>query len=132
MVKSEVLAWMADVAAADGDIDPKERATLDELARKVGTRAGELERMLRSKSARSDAARLGPRDTREARLWLAAAARTALADGSVSKSERLLLERRVLPYGLLAADVTLVVNEERRALFRHAKEALRVQRRERN
>ena len=125
LVKAEILSWMAQVAAVDGVIAPKERASLDALARKTGVKLTEVERLVRSSSARNQAEKLGPRDAREARLWLGAAARTALADGEVSAAEQALLERLVAEFGLLPADVRLVVNEERRALFHKAKKSLR-------
>jgi len=127
--KAEVLSWMAQIAAVDGVIAPKERKALEAVAAKTGLKAAEVEKLCRSSSARSAIEGMGPKDPKEARMWLASAARTALADGNVSRPEMNLLEQLARPHGLLPADVRVVVNSVRAVMYKESKVELAARRR---
>jgi uncharacterized tellurite resistance protein B-like protein len=118
-----VLAAMAKAMFADGVGDKAETALLQSFARKLGVPVEVLPQIIAA--ARSGASLPTPSSREEAQGMLEAMARTALADGSVTKEERQLLDRFGEWLWYSPADVGRILADEKLLLYRHSKEIIR-------
>jgi uncharacterized tellurite resistance protein B-like protein len=118
------LAWLVQMATADGQISPEETQMLQAAATKWGVPQTRLAEMLQA----AEAGHLQPprpRDAVEARAWLAHMARASLADGKLAQSEYTLLLTGGEKAGLVAYDVKKLLSQTRAQLYAESRAALR-------
>lgn len=120
---ADLLAWAAGMARADGDLEPRERAALQALARRMNVSEARIEAMLGDDVAAGAAP--APRDTLEARSWLKALVEVALADGSLQRGERRFLKHAAQHLGVRRGELERIVREARDGLYRAARSAPR-------
>lgn len=117
------LAWMAKLAVCDGQLDPRERELLVDVARRHDVPTDRLQALLA-------AARNGnfdppaPADDAQARQWLTAMADAALADGQIAHAESEMLLKTGQRIGLSRYDVQQLLAQRRTALYAAARHAI--------
>jgi hypothetical protein len=121
---SGLVAWAARVAAADGDVDGRERAGILRLAERAQIPADRVDEIIRTALATTDAPP-GPVSAHDARVWLDGAIVVVLSDGVVSKEEMAVLQHLGDRAGMSAADVRVAINRAKGAMYQEAKAALR-------
>jgi uncharacterized tellurite resistance protein B-like protein len=119
-----VLAAMVSAMYADGEVDEKEMEALASFARSRNIPDEHLQQIIASvASGQGDLP--SPEDASQAREVLAAMARMILADGRVTREEAALLTSFGESMGLAAADVRMVLTQQRKLLYRQARTTLR-------
>jgi uncharacterized membrane protein YebE (DUF533 family) len=119
-----LLAWAVKMAAADGEVDPTERALLDRFAAHDGCGAAALDRMIA-------AAQTGhfvcpePADSTEARDWLSAIIRIAITDGTIDRREKSLLNWLGNKANLSENEIDLLVARVQSEQYTTARASLR-------
>ena len=103
-----LLAWCVKMSIADGRLDPKERALLEQFAAHDSISPDELNRLI-SAGMRGDLQIPEPASPAEAREWLTAIARIALSDGTLDRREVQLLKLLGSKANLGEYDVGLLV-----------------------
>lgn len=86
-----LLAWAVKMAAADGWVDPRERALLDRFAEHDGCGAAGLDRMIGA-ALNGKLVCPEPSNAAEARDWIGAIIRIAASDGKIDRKEMALLK----------------------------------------
>ena len=117
-------ATPARVAAADGDVDGKERAGIVRLAERAQIPADRTDEIIRTALATPDAAPW-PTSAHDARVWLDAAIVVVLSDNVVTKEEMAVLQHLGDRAGMSPADVRIAINRTKAAMYQDAKAALR-------
>ncbi len=103
------------MACADGDVDPREYAMLQQIAERHAIPRARLDQFI-------SAGRAGqlqtpqPGNLEEAMLWIRAMAMAAMADGRVDKEEVELLRGIGAPFGMTDADLKLLLTQAVAAL----------------
>src|SRR5205814_1855101 len=121
---SGLLAWMVQMALADGQVDERESRMLNFVAQRRGIGREQLESMIA-------AARHGqldvpmPSGPQESREWLTAMATAALADGKITADEQSLLLATARRIGLAEEDVRLMLQRLRTEAYARSKQVLR-------
>jgi len=121
-----VLAWMIQVAGADGQIDPEERQLLMTTATRQNVSQAALEGMIAA-SARGTLEAPAPADSQEALAWMSSLAQTAMADGKISPQELEVLQMVGEKVGVGDADIKLLINRVKAERYEAAVAALREQ-----
>jgi tellurite resistance protein len=103
-----LLAWCVKMSIADGRLDPKERALLEQFAAHDSISPDELNRLI-SAGMRGDLQIPEPASPAEAREWLTAITRIALSDGTLDRREVQLLKLLGSKANLGEYDVGLLV-----------------------
>ncbi len=119
-----VLSAMVSAMYADGEVDDKEMEALVSFAHSRNIPDNQLHQIIASVASGQDSLPT-PENTSEAREVLAAMARMILADGKVTREEQALLTSFGESMGLVAADVKMVLTQQRKLLYRQAKTAIR-------
>lgn len=120
----KVIGWMIRVMLADGEIDKDELRALMAAAKERELPLREVERMIEAAKA-DELETPEPRDPREAKAWMLAMARMALADGRITREEKVVLLVTGQRMGLSKYDVKQMVQKAKTELYQEAKEALR-------
>ncbi len=118
-----LLAWAARVAASDGVVDPKERAALVALAERNRIPAERVDEIVRDALTPGTEAP-EPQSVDDARVWLEAAVRAAVADGVVTPEEFALLRRLGEPARMSPADVRILMNRVKAQAYMEARAAI--------
>jgi len=118
---SGLLAWSVELVRADGYIDEKEELALRSLAEREGVSSEHLAALLAGEQ--SDAPE--PRDEQESLAWLASLTELAMADGSISKAERRLLDHAGERLGLSGKERSRTTRDARMRLYKESREARR-------
>ncbi|HEX4795140.1 MAG TPA: TIM44-like domain-containing protein [Humisphaera sp.] len=121
-----VLAWMIQVAGADGQIDPEERQLLMSTATRQNVSPAALDGMIAA-SARGALEAPAPADSNEALGWMGCLAETAMADGKISPEEFEVLQMVGEKVGVGDADIKLLINRVKAQRYEAAVTALREQ-----
>jgi uncharacterized tellurite resistance protein B-like protein len=119
-----LLSWMTLMSVADGNVSREEMEMLLGTARRHNIPRERVDEMIRAGlQSRLDAAE--PASQAESRIWIRAMARSALADGNLTRQEKSLLRTVGGKLGLVEYDIDAMLNETRSQMYRDAKEALR-------
>jgi tellurite resistance protein len=114
------LAVLARMVAADGQIDPRERAALLKLGARRGLTGEQVDVVLNTAVANEIELPV-PNDPREAGDYLQQMVAVSLADGNVSAPEQKLLMVFARRMNLSVEDVRLEIARQRKARFQAAK-----------
>jgi hypothetical protein len=125
-----LLAWLAKMAFADGQVDEQERRMIESAAARRHVPAERLRAILSAAEA-GDIEPPVPTDREQARQWLEALALSAWADGRLAAGERELLTRACAHAGLGAYDLKLLLSRQRHRMLHLSRQALRQRRRAR-
>jgi predicted lipid-binding transport protein (Tim44 family)/uncharacterized tellurite resistance protein B-like protein len=120
----ETLAWMIFTMLSDSVIDDKEIELLKSYSDARNIPMSQVENMIKA-AQEGNLETPNPRDKNEAKEWLKAVARMALADGFISKEEKTILYAMADKLNLTHADINLIINRERTALYKKAKQQLK-------
>ncbi len=121
---TDLLAWAVKTALADNQLDARERAMLEQVARHRHVPAHELE-MLIEAAGQGQLDAPEPADPDQARDWLSAMADISLSDGVVRRDEYKLLCQAGSQLGMSSYDVKQLLRERRTHLYRSARDRLR-------
>ncbi|MGY8767904.1 MAG: TIM44-like domain-containing protein [Pirellulales bacterium] len=119
-----LIAWVVSVAAADGELDEKEKALLKNVATNHGVSHQKLQQMLHS-AGRGELAMPQAANKKTAKHWLQTMVDMALIDGKLDQSEKKLLSQTGQRVGLTAYDMKQLVRKRRAALYRDSKQILK-------
>jgi uncharacterized tellurite resistance protein B-like protein len=119
-----VLSAMVSAMYSDGEVDEREMADLAAFARARNIPDEQLRQMIASAASGEDILPR-PQDPSQAREILSAMARMILADGKVTREEQALLTSFGESMGLVAADVKMVLSQQRKHLYQQAKTTIR-------
>lgn len=120
----ELAAWMVQVMLADGQIDPKEQAVIEQFAAARNIPKPQINLLI--ESARSGQIETPmPSGRQEAKAWLEEMAKMALADGFVSKEEHTALMKLGKKLGYSAHDIKQCILKARADLFKENKAAIK-------
>jgi predicted lipid-binding transport protein (Tim44 family) len=119
-----VLSAMVSAMYADGEVDDKEMKALVSFAQSRNIPDDELHRIVASVASGQDSLPV-PETTTEAREILAAMARMVLADGKVTREEQALMTSFGESMHLAAADVKMILTQQRKLLYQQAKTTIR-------
>lgn len=124
---NELMPWCVWVATADGEIAAAEGRALMKLADHLGLDHREMARQIGDERTPRDELPK-PKDLEQGRIWLGHLARLAWSDGKLDKRELVILHQLGSEFGMVAADIKLVCNQAKTALFREARAARQAQR----
>ncbi len=123
LLGTEILAWMIYVMLADGKIDEKERKMLTNFAKQKNISQDFLEKMITSALNQTLQTQL-PKNEEEAKEWLNLMIKMALADGTIDKNEKIMLQVFSRRIGLEKSELETMINKTREELFKQSKEFL--------
>jgi uncharacterized tellurite resistance protein B-like protein len=123
-----LLAWAVDVAAADGNVDDKERLLLTSFATRRGISTDQLDRMI-SAALHGQLEVPAPASRMEATTWLSAMAAIAQADGNFTNQEYALLRALGDKVGLADYDIKMLIKQAQASHYTAASAALRAAKR---
>jgi len=126
----DLLAWATALAQVDHSISSTERLALTELARRAGLDEGELDTLLAQDDEFEQPVEV-PKHER-AETWLSELLQVAWADGTLSKAERVLLERMAKQLGMNRAQFRRALIAGRKARYQNSRRALSEQKRASN
>src|SRR6185369_9958962 len=118
---AELVAWLAHMAACDGEVDAKEVEALEAVAERRGVSPDTVQGMLDAARRRELHTPL-PADCDEARRWFELLARLAWADGRLTRDEWVLLRRAADGAGLTNADLRFLAQRIRTDVYREARD----------
>jgi predicted lipid-binding transport protein (Tim44 family)/uncharacterized tellurite resistance protein B-like protein len=119
-----LLAWAVKMACADGDLDPKEQALLQQIAERHHIPQSRLDQLISAAGA-GKLETPQPASLPEARRWLHAMATAAMSDGRITREEVDLLRTIGSPFGMTDADLKVLLSQARSELYADARAALR-------
>jgi hypothetical protein len=119
-----LLAWAVAVAAADRNVDDKERSILATFAAQCGVPIDQLDRMIAAAIA-GQIQVPQPADRTQAEAWLLAMATTAQADGIITPDGFSLLRTLGDKVGLSDYDIKMLIKRSRTEQYAAASAALR-------
>jgi hypothetical protein len=119
-----LLAWAVAVAAADHNVDDKERSILTTFATQCGVPSDQLDRMIAAAIA-GQIQVPQPTDRTQAEAWLLAMATTAQADGNITPDGFSLLNALGDKVGLSDYDIKMLIKRSRTEQYAAASAALR-------
>jgi tellurite resistance protein/predicted nucleic acid-binding Zn ribbon protein len=119
-----LLAWAVAVAAADHNVDDKERSTLATFATQCGVPSEQLDRMIAA-AIHGQIEVPQPADRTQAEAWLLAMATTAQADGNITPDGFSLLNALGAKVGLSDYDIKMLIKRSRMEQYAAASAALR-------
>ncbi len=122
--RAAAMAWLVQMAAADGQIDEDEREKFMASAKRWSIPAERVEALM-SASMAGQIDPPQPRDRDEARVWLESMVEMALTDGKVTSSEFTLLKAAGSRSGLVDFDLKAMITQTRNRLYAQARTALR-------
>ncbi len=115
-----LLAWMIKLILADGVIDDRERALLEQTAKARKIPLQMLETML--EAARENKLEIPqPRDKSEAKQWLTAMVDVSLSDGAISQEEKKLMADVGKKLGFSDYDINLLIKKRNLEVYNNAK-----------
>jgi uncharacterized tellurite resistance protein B-like protein len=120
----EALAWMIQMAAADGEVSPRERNMLAAVTRRRGMPQAQLDTMIAA-ATQGTLDLPTPKGAAQAQEWLTAMAQEAMADGNLSRDEYALLQKTGQRVGLVDYDIRRLIRRVRGSAYDDAKAALR-------
>jgi predicted lipid-binding transport protein (Tim44 family)/uncharacterized tellurite resistance protein B-like protein len=120
----EALAWMIQMAAADGEVSPRERNMLAAVARRRAMPQTQLDTLIAA-ATQGTLDLPAPKGSAQAQEWLTAMAQEAMADGNLSREEYALLQKTGQRVGLVDYDIRMLIRRVRGSAYDDAKAALR-------
>jgi uncharacterized membrane protein YebE (DUF533 family) len=121
---SGMLAWMIQMAAADGQIDAREADMIFHAGERRGIARERVDAMLTAAS-NGNLDPPAPTTRDESQQWLLAMAAEAWADGTLTKQEYAMLQATGRRAGLVDYDVRAIIQRARADVLAQAKNALR-------
>jgi predicted nucleic acid-binding Zn ribbon protein len=119
-----LLAWMIQMAVADGELSSRERGMLARVADRRGVSSDRLEAMITAAGHRQIDLPM-PSGPKEGRQWITAMAQEALADGNIASEEYALLRQTGARIGMVEYDVKTLIQQLRSDAYKTSKDALR-------
>lgn len=118
----DLLTWAIQLSLADGKIDKRERAAIDEIARRAGVGREDVATLI--SLARGEQLDLdSPADAEQAKAWLDTMIGIALSDGQMSNREFAWIRHVGQKCGLSDADIKLAAKREQARLYAAARDA---------
>lgn len=111
-----LVAWMLKMAMADGQISEGEKRVIAEFAGARGMSRNQLDLLFSAAEAGTFDIH-EPESMEENRMWFAALARAALADGKLDGAELALLRNVASRHGLVECDLKMILNKARSDLL---------------
>ncbi|PQO30063.1 TIM44-like domain-containing protein [Blastopirellula marina] len=125
----DLIAWLVQVAAADGKLDEKEQKLLKEVAKNHGVPLSRVQGMLND--ARNGTLESPEPDNRASGVkWLTRMIDMALIDGHLDRSEKKLIATTGKRLGMSDYDVARLLAKRKSELYREAKEELKERKKE--
>lgn len=122
----ELLGGMARIMAVDGELHPKEKEHLTNLAVRRGFSKSRLSQIFSAALASDEPIKL-PEKPPEVRAFMDHLIRVALIDGKLTGSEKKVLVQIGERVGWVAADLNVAITRNRSALYREAQAIIRKQ-----
>ena len=121
---TELLTWAVKMALADNQLDNRERALLERVARHRHVSPQQLEMLIdAAQQGKLDAPK--PASHEQAHDWLVAMADMSLSDGTVHREEYKLLCQAGSQLNLSAHDVKLLLRRRQKDMYQAARRRLR-------
>ena len=120
---TSLLSGLVLILFADGEVDPKEQALLNDFVKKRRIPQHVLNNILLAQQT-GELNMLAPDETLDASAWLTKMIEMCLIDGNVSAKERQLLIHFGKRFNILAIDIDLRIKQMRNKLYREGKLAL--------
>ena len=120
----ELMVALTMMAAADGQLAPKEIEHLTQMAQSRGVPVERIQQFLASGASHTHTITL-PRDPEQAQAFMSQLIRGALIDGEISKEEQTLLAGVGRQMNWVDADLKRAIKQERKRLYQQSKEILR-------
>ena len=117
---TSLLSGLVMILFADGKVDPKEQALLNEFVKNRRIPQHVLRDILLAQQ-HGELKMLTPDETLDASAWLVKMIEMCLIDGEVSKKERQLLIHFGKHFNILAIDIDLKIKQMRNKLYREGK-----------
>ncbi|MDB5328089.1 MAG: hypothetical protein JWM57_3658 [Phycisphaerales bacterium] len=119
-----LLIWVIKMSAADGNVDDKEQAIIQRVARRAGVQPEEVASLIAAAHAgQLDAPE--PQDRDQVVDWLTAMISVAMVDGRLASTEAALLQSMGARAGLSNADIRLLIKKEQARVYAEARDAVR-------
>ncbi len=120
---TELLVWAVKLAMADNQLDARERAMLEQVARHRHVPQQQLE-MLIEAAAQGQLDAPEPANREQARRWLVAMADIGLSDGVIDRNEYKLLRQVGTHLGMCDYDIKRLLRQRRTHLYQAARQRL--------
>ena len=120
---TELLVWVVKLAMADNQLDARERAMLEQVARHRHVPQQQLE-MLIEAAAQGQLDAPEPANREQARRWLVAMADIGLSDGVIDRNEYKLLRQVGTHLGMCDYDIKRLLRQRRTHLYQAARQRL--------